>query len=262
MLNDKELNALLGTITNKEELLYKGLLYGEFGTRKTTTALRCARNKAVLIHADRGWQVIHNHEDEFPPDRVIPLEYQGLSQIKAVIEAIVDGQEPFNDVDLIVLDTISQMQEEYIDFLVENTSYKSANFREQAMPKTGVKGFEATEVPGMADYHLARNKIRPVVTALVKAPVNVIFLAHLREPSPIERNNGKLEKRPNVTEALYKVLARDATFIGYMRKDKEGFVVDFEPKNTQSAKSQIPELTDTKISTEKLPDILKEWSSK
>lgn len=259
-MKQAELDELKNAVTDKEVLLYKGVLYGEFGTRKTSTALRCARNKAVLLHADRGWQIIHNHPDEFPEDKVIPLEYQGLSQVKALIEAVNENEPPFDGVDLIVLDTISQMQEEYIDFLLENTSY-TGNFREKAVPKAGVRGFEATEIPGMPDYHLARNKIRPVVTALVKASVNVIFLAHLREPSPIEIGKGKLEKRPNVTEALYKVIARDATFIGLMSKSNKGeFFIDFESKNTQSAKSQIPSLTDKKIKTEELPKFLQEWS--
>jgi hypothetical protein len=260
-MNEKELEELRKAITNKEELLYKGVLYGEFGTRKTTTALRCMQNKAVLLHADRGWQVIHNHPDEFSLDRVVPVEYQGLSQVKAIIQAIAANEPPFDGVDLIVPDTVSQMQEEYIDFLLANTKY-TGNFREKAVPNPGVKNFEATEIPGMPDYHLARNKMRPVITALVKAPVNVIFLAHVREPGPMERSAGKLERRPNVTEALYKVIARDATFIGYMTKTKGDFNIDFEPKNTQSAKSQIPSLTDNKILASDLPEHLNKWRNK
>lgn len=259
-----ELEALKQAITNKDELFYKGVLYGEFGMRKTTTALRCMKNKAVLLHADRGWAVIHNHPDEFPLDKVIPVAYEGLSQVKAIISAIEEDEEPFKGADLIVLDTISQMQEEYIDFLLENTSY-TGNFREKATLKAGVKSkeFKDTEIPGMPDYHLARNKIRPVVTALVKAPVNVIFLAHVREPGPLEVAKGKLEKRPNVTEALYKVISRDATFIGYMTKGKDKtYNIDFEPKNTQSAKSQIASLTDKKINAEQLPMYLQQWNER
>lgn len=260
MLNDKELNALLGTITDKEELFYKGVLYGEFGTRKTTTALRCRENKAILIHADRGWQVYKNHPEEMPEDEIVPVTYSGLSQIKMILEAIAEGVDPFAGSDLIVLDTISQMQEEYIDFLLENTKY-TGKFREKPTPNTGsgLKSEDIPEVPGMPDYHLARNKLRPVVSLLVKAPINVIFLGHIREPGPIEKADGKLEKRINLTEALYKVIARDATFIGLTRKEKGDFTVDFEPKNTQSAKSQIPSLTDKKIKLADLPEHLKNW---
>lgn len=259
MLTDKELQALSESVTNKEELLFKGVLYGEFGTRKTTTALRCMKNKAILIHADRGWQVIHNHPDEFE-GKVLPLAYGGLSQFKLIVEAIATGVEPYADTDLIVVDTLSQMQEKYVDFLMENADY-GGKFRDSLIPKTGVKNFEKTEIPGMPDYQLARNKMRPIVDILTKAPVNVIYLAHLREPGPMEKAAGKLEKRPNITEALYKVVARDATFIGFMKNEKGQYLIDFEPKNTQSAKSQIPALTDKKIKAEELPRILNEWSN-
>lgn len=261
MVSDKELNALKESITDKDELYWKGVLYGEFGMRKTTTTLRCSQRRAVLLHADRGWSVIHNHPDEFDPDHVVPIAYQGLSQIRTILAAIIEGQEPFHDVDLFALDTVSQMQEAYIDFLLENADY-GGKFRDRMVPKPGVKNFETTDIPGMPDYQLARNKMRPIINDLVKAPVNVMFLAHVREPGPMERANGKVEKRPNITEALYKVISRDATFIGYMTKNKEEYTIDFTPKPTQSVKSQIPDLTDKKIKASELPNYLNKWSNR
>lgn len=262
MLTDKELKALCDAQTDFDELIFNGVLYGEFGTRKTTTALRCSRKRAILLHADRGWNVIRNHPDEFTKENVIPLKYEGLSQVKAIVEAVVENQNPFNDVDLIVLDTISQMQENYIDWLNENFQIFG---REKAVPLPGRKGTDGrplgeVSITGLPDYHLTRNKMRPIIEALVVAPVDVVFLAHVREPSPIEISKGKLEKRPNVTEAVYKLLGRDATFIGHMEKSNKGeFTTDFEPKKTLSAKSQIPVLTDKKIATDKLPQILWDW---
>jgi hypothetical protein len=260
-MDEKKLAALRADITDKDELFWKGVLYGEFGMRKTTTALRCGRKRTVLLHADRGWSVMHNHPDEFDLDKVIPIEYRGLSQIDAIREAILEGAEPFQDVDLLILDTVSQMQEIYIDFLLENADY-GGKFRDSMVPKAGVKNFEKTEIPGMPDYQLARNKMRPIVDRLVKAPINVMFLAHVREPGPMERANGKIERRPNITEALYKVISRDATFIGYMSKDKGDYNIDFTPKPTQSVKSQIPELTDKKIKASELPEYLNKWSTR
>jgi hypothetical protein len=262
-MNEKELQALKDSVTDTDLLYWKGVLYGEFGVRKTTTALRTSRKRAILLHADRGWHVYKNHPDEFKDENIVPLEYQGLSQVKSLVKAQAENIEPFNDVDLIVLDTVSQMQENYIDFLMENAQY-AGNFREKAVPRQGVnpKIFEAAEVPGMPDYHLARNKIRPVVNTLVKAECNVMFLAHNRDPGAIEKAAGKIERRPNVTEALYKVIAREATFIGYMSKKKEEFTVSFESKPTQSAKSQIPALENKLINVNKLPEILWAWQDR
>lgn len=262
MLSEKELAALCASVTDPDELFYKGVLYGEFGVRKTTTALRCSRRRSILLHADRGWNVIHNHPDEFG-DNVIPIEYQGLSQVRAIVDAVLSNQEPFHNVDLFIMDTVSQVQEKYIDWLNENFTIFG---REKATPNPGAKDddgkvLKEVAITGLPDYHLTRNKMRPIIDLLVKAPIDVLFLAHTREPSAIEIGKGKIEKRPNVTEAVYKIIARDATFIGYMEKvDRKGeYTIDFTPKNTQSAKSQIASLTDKKINSSDLPEYLWKW---
>lgn len=262
MLNERELKALSDARTDFDALFYKGVLYGDFGKRKTSTSLRCSRKRAILLHADRGWNIIRNHPDEFNEDNVIPIEYEGLSQVKALVEACVENQAPFNDVDLIILDTISQMQEKYIDWLGENFQIFG---REKAVPLPGKKGDDGkplaeVSLTGLPDYHLTRNKMRPIIEVLVSAPIDVLFLAHVREPNAMEVQKGKLEKRPNVTEAVYKLLGRDATFIGYMEASSRGeFTIDFEPKKTLSAKSQIANLTNKKINSNELPQYLWDW---
>lgn len=261
MLKDSELQALIKSRTPFDELYWKGVLYGDFGKRKTTTGLRTSRSRAILLHADRGWNVIRNHPEEFNEGNVIPLEYKGLSQVKMLVEAVVENQEPFQDVDLIQLDTVSQMQEKYIDWLGENFEIFG---REKAAPKAGAKDedgkvLQPVSLTGLPDYHLTRNKMRPVIDLLVQAPVNVMFLCHVREPNAMEISKGKIERRPNVTEAVYKLLGRDATFIGFMEERKDNYTIDFKPTNTLSAKSQIPALTDKKIPAEDLPKYLWAW---
>lgn len=259
-MKDSELEELKSATGWTPTKSYTGILYGEFGVRKTTTALRCMTNRAIILYADPGWHVVHNHPEEFDEDNVIPIKYESLTQVRRIIEAVETNAEGYEGVDLIVVDTLSQIQENYIDFLLENAQY-SGNFREKATAKAGRKleGESSVEIPGMPDYHLARNKIRPVITALVACSADVIFLAHTREPSPIEKGQGKIERRPNITEALYKVVSRNATFIGYMEKGKEGYTVNFEPSKTLSAKAQIPTLTDKKILSEELPKHIHDW---
>lgn len=265
MLSPKELEALIGTRTNPDDRFYKGVLYGEFGKRKTTTACRCIRNKGILLHVDRGWNVVLNHPEEFSIEsdgNIIPLNYEGLSQVTAVVDAITSEQEPFNQTDLIIVDTVSQMQERYIDFLNENFTIFG---RESAKPITGKKDqftgkpLQEVSITGLPDYHLTRNKMRPIIDLLVHAPVDVLFLAHVREPSPIEISKGILARRPNLTDAVWKIIARDATFIGYMEERKNEYTIDFQPTAKQHAKSQIATLTDKKIKAEELPKYLWDW---
>lgn len=263
MLTPKELEALIATTSDPDERYYKGVLFGEFGKRKTTTALRCIRSKGILLHVDRGWNVVLNHPDEFTlGENVIPLNYEGLSQVTAIVEAIQGNQEPFGGTDLIVVDTISQVQERYIDFLNENFTIFG---RESAKPLPGKKDMftgkplQEVSITGLPDYHLTRNKMRPIIDLLVQAPVNVLFLAHVREPSPIEISKGILSKRPNLTDAVWKIVARDATFIGYMEERKNEYTIDFQPTAKLQAKSQIASLTDKKIKAEELPQYLTKW---
>lgn len=256
-ITEKELQALEDSRTKTAYLYYKGILYGEFGVRKTTTALRCSRKRAILLHADRGWAVIKNHPEEFNDDNVIPLRYEGLSQIKTVLRAVAENIEPYNDVDLIVLDTVSQMQEEYLDFLVDNTTVSGKDQRVTATAKPGVKIDGPMATPSFPDYHLTKRQFSPVIDALIKADVNVLFLAHIREPGPLETT---LLRRPNVIDSVYKILSREATFMGFMSKHhKDGYQVDFEPKATLAAKSQIKKIQDTKIKSDDLPQVLWDW---
>jgi len=264
MLPAKELSALIEAISNPEEKYWKGVLYADFGKRKTTTALRCMQSRALLQHTDRGWNVIHNHPDEFKvPDNVLPIDYEGLAQTRALVEAIIENQEPFDNIDLFVVDTISQEQENYIDFLNDKFTIFG---REKAIPRPEELKKDRTlkelEVTGLPDYHLVRNKMRPVIELLVRAPFNVMFLAHVRYPNFAEQAKGKLEKRPNITEAVWNVIARDATFIGFMdHSTREGYTIDFKPSKTVSAKSQIKTLTDKKINAQDLPKYLAEWQT-
>jgi len=264
MLPPKELSALIEAISNPAEKYWKGVLYADFGKRKTTTALRCMNERALLQHTDRGWNVIFNHPDEFKvPENVMPIDYEGLAQTRALVEAIVENQEPFNNIDLFVVDTISQEQENYIDFLNDKFTIFG---REKAIPRPEELKKDRTlkelEVTGLPDYHLVRNKMRPVIELLVRAPFNVMFLAHVRYPNFAEQAKGKIEKRPNITEAVWNVIARDATFIGFMEHStREGFTIDFKPSKTVSAKSQIKSLTDQKIKADDLPKMLAEWQS-
>lgn len=259
MLNDKELAELIGDITDPEELHYNGVLYGDYGKRKTTTALRCSQRRAILIHADRGWNVFLNHPDEFDPKSIIPIEYKGFAQVKGIVEAVLSNQEPFNDVDLIVVDTISQIQEKYLDFLLENFDY-GGKFREKLTPRQGKspKEFKEIDIVSLPDYRVVRDRMRPMIDTLVAAPIDVLFLAHVREPNAMQSS---ILRRPNVTEAVFNLLARDATFIGYMESKKGEYETTFKPTPMICAKSQINSLTDKTIKSVDLPRILTEWKA-
>lgn len=252
---------------------YKGFLYGEYGVGKTVVSARCAMNKCLDVATDTGTDSFYNHQDDFGlVDKVSVMPYDGLSQLKAIGEAYKEGIEPWEDSgiylaehDLVLVDTVSQIQEEYLDFLNDNYTFKG-DHRVKAEVRGGQLaakrlGLTDQEIIGLPDYHLTRNMMRSPIKALIKAPVNVIFIAHLREPSFLEQQKGKIVRRPTLTESVFKLIAREASWMGLMEREGNKRTIQFETNKTTVAKSRIKEIENKKINADDLPEILQKWSN-
>jgi len=242
---------------------FKGFLFGDYGVGKTKVAAECADNAGLDIYTDTGYETLFNHPHLL--DRITAVPYTGLSQITAIGQAITEGLEPWSENDLVIVDTISQVQEEYLDYLNDNFTY-SGNLREKAVPRVNSieakrLGLSEQEVIGLPDYHLARNNMRHPIKTLIKAPVNVMFIAHLREPSFLEQQKGKIARRPTVTEAVFKLIAREASFMGLMEREGNKRTIQFKTDKRTVSKSRIKELDDKIINADDLPEILAKWKA-
>lgn len=240
----------------------KGCLYGEFGTWKTSTAAQTAKEHGTLIATDNGWQALRNLPSLDGSGTLLDnyeiMLYSGLSQLTAIAERVIDGK--FRDSDTLILDTTSQMQEEYLDFILDKVDY-GGKYREKANVEAAYKEeIGKVEVPVPVDYHLVRNKMRPVLKSLIKADIDVWFLCHVRDPSLMDKSS---MKRPSLTEAVYKVVARECNLVGYMTKsNREAEAkVTFAPSPLVSAKSQIGPLRDKELTASEFVTIIKDWKS-
>lgn len=238
---------------------YKGFLYGEYGVGKTVLSVACASQKALIIATDNGWESIHNHPELV--DKVDIMPYDGLSQLTAIAEAKQEELEGFDKYDLFIIDTVSQIQEEYLDWLLENYTFKGA-LREKATPRSPKLRLAEIDVTGLPDYKVTRDNMRNPLKELIKAPVDVLFLAHLREPNFLEAGTGKLTRRPTLTEAVFKLVAREASFMGLMERDGKERTIQFKTDRKTVSKSRIKELDDQIINADKLPEILQKWKVK
>jgi len=242
---------------------YKGFIFGDYGVGKTKVAGECIENKGLDIYTDTGYETFFNHPHLL--DKVETVPYMGLSQMTAIGLAITEGVTPWAENDLVIVDTISQVQEEYLDYLNDNFTY-AGNLREKAVPRANAieakrLGLSEQEVIGLPDYHLARNNMRHPIKTLIKAPVNVIFIAHLREPSFLEQQKGKLVRRPTVTEAVFKLIAREASFMGLMEREGTKRTIQFKTDKRTVSKSRIAVLDDKIINADDLPEILAKWKA-
>ena len=241
----------------------KGCLYGEFGSWKTVTAARCAKSRGLIIAVDDGWESLRNHpglseNSESLLDNFEVMEYRGLSQLDAVAERVDEGR--YKDFDIILLDTVSQMQEEYLDFIMDHVNYGGKYRDTVVLDREARQELGSVDIPAQADYHVVRNKMRPVVKKLIKANINIFFLAHVREPSPLDT---KKVRRPALTDAVYKLIARECNLLGFCEKKNktEQATITFEGTTMLMAKSRIGLLNDKTFPADEFVKTIKEWNA-
>lgn len=249
-----QMNTELTYVDKQASPFVRGVLYGEMGHWKTVTAASCINATGptatgLVVAADEGYVSLQNHPEIW--ERIRVVRYEGLSQLRHI--ALNETAQ-----DLVVLDTVSQMQEEYVDFLMDNTKW-GGNYREKSIPNKGSKVL-AEEIPGLPDYHVTRNKMRVPLRMMLQMPCDVIFLCHVREPSFLEVQKNKLVRRPSLTQKLYEFIGREAHFIGFMEKRVgKHATISFKSDPKTAAKSRIGLLNEQIIQAPDLPEILKKW---
>lgn len=229
----------------------KVCLYGEFGKAKTTTAARYSLNQCIYA-TDGGWTVLDNHGL-----RAAVRPYEGVSQLKD----LKFEEEPF---DTYILDTVNEMTEEYLDMLMDHATW-GGKFRETlVVDSTAAKEIKdelrGKQNPAPADYHVIRNKFRPIIRKFIKAPVAVFFIVH--ETNPIPGLSKDMTKRPQLSDKVYKAIAQDCQVIGRCTYSKaKGFLIDVEGNDDIVAKSRIPTIKG-KMSPEDFILALQKWSNR
>lgn len=241
----------------------KFFLYGEFGVGKTIAFCRWCKilfehtgKKGLVVTTDTGMDSIHNHKDLLDFVEVVP--YNGLSHLDAIGQAITEGVGGYEIFGAVDLDTISQVQEEYLDWLLENFEFKG-DLRDKGTPRLGTRGLKPQDITSLVDYKMARDNMRGPIKTLVKAPADVWFTAHLREPNFMEAQKGKIVRRPTLTEAVFKLVAREASLLGFMERKGKNRTIQFETNPTTVTKSRIKELDNLKVSDDDFLEILTKW---
>lgn len=241
----------------------KVFLYGEYGVGKTINSVSCGVStgkRVLLVRTDTGTDSLYNHPDLLEHTDIV--DYKGLSQLTAIAEAIAEGLTvggvDYSLYGAVIIDTVSQVQEEYLDWILENFKF-TGNHRTVAEPRSAKLRLQAEEITGLPDYHLARNKMRGPVKALIKAPVDVYFIAHLREPSFTDVAKGKLVRRPTLTETVFKLIAREVSLMGLMERSGSKREIQFLTDKKTVSKSRIKELDGKTIDADTLPQIIQEW---
>lgn len=244
---------------------FKGILYGEFGSGKTATACSIIQaseepKMGLLVAVDTGWVSLKNRAHKHFAGRIQKVDYRGTKQLQEISKASMTKE--FTDkYGLIVIDTMSQVYEKYLDYLMDSYNYPGTRFREKAVLRQGMKSdaeaeLTQTEVPGKPDYHLARNTLRPIIATLMQSPCDVILTAHVREPYA---DAAELDIRPNMAHALYLLMGREVHALGYLRRDGSKRTVSFKQEKRIVVKSRLEALDGQVIDQNDLASIVKDW---
>lgn len=218
----------------------RACIYGEFGKGKTVTAGLYNPN-AHFFATDGGWASLLNHG--MKDVDIIP--YTGLSQLRDY--ELQEGE-------TYVLDTVSEMVEQYIDLLLEHATWGG---RERTPIGSSHEELENTSAPAPADYHVTRNKFRPVFRKFLTGPWDVFMLSH--KNAPIEGLSKNLERRPGMPDKVYKAMAQNLNIMAHITNNPgKGFQIDVEGNNLLAAKNQIKSISG-KMSPEDFVAALQDW---
>lgn len=207
---------------------YVSVLYGDYGTRKTTTACSMVKDRGLLISADDSWKVLRNPRHDNISGKITVIPYEGLSQLQYV---------KFDGYDTIIWDTISQSVDEYLDLLYDKAKW-GGNLREKIISND--PELKDTTALGFADYRVTRDKFRPVLNRLFKnTDAHIVFTSQMTEPIP---SMGDQHRRPSIPQATFKIVATRADIIANTRIINNKATIDVTQSLTQLGKSRIEKI--------------------
>lgn len=237
--------------TDQLPLYYRAWIYGEPGAGKTELAGRLIglyNRPACLISSDSAWVTLLKPELSLG-GRITKYDFEGFSQVREIAEKAARGVEPYASYDTLIWDTVSTS----IDRMVANLVLHKKFPKEQKDP-----GLAA-----WAHYNLVSTALKPTIEALNKAPFNVIYLSHVRQPSEKDIEKQKFSIRPNTPEACFNQLSQEVQLVGYLYKEKAGGarVLKVEGDKNTIAKSQIFTIPEGLYAVEQIPDLIRQWRS-
>ena len=246
-MDQKILAALLDTITplQETEAYAKVLIYGESGTGKTVLAAGFGEN-VILVDSANGWVSLRNHPEIM--SKVRRIEYQGLSQLDALVNAIIEGE---LECDTLVLDEASSMAMADLDTVLKSRAAKDPN--------------KSPDIPTQPDFFQNTERVRRCFAGVMKLPCNVVLTAHVREDR--DERTGKVFIRPAFTPKMRQTIVQECHMVGYLTaneitKDEDETEyrrrLQVQPTASITAKTRIGGLP-TVIDAPNLNTIFADW---
>lgn len=243
----KDWQAFLDTVSPiEEEVPYlRVMLYGDSGQGKTVLATTFGERILYLDSAD-GWVSLRNHPDLAAKCQRVP--YQGLSQIDTMTDMIKAGE--LSEFDTVIVDEASTIATFDLDTVLAARSKKDPS--------------KDPNVPTQPDFFANTERCRRSFMGLLKAPIHVIFVAHMREDK--DDRTGVVTKRPAFSPKLRATVEQNMHLVAHMtaqerRSDSEvqyDRFIQTLPSRGINAKSRIGGLP-YKVKNPNLSELLSDF---
>lgn len=219
----------------------KVLLYGDSGVGKTVLAASLGQD-IVYVDSAEGWVSLSNHPELLA--KVRRLEYQGLSQLETLATYIIDGSV---QCDTLIVDEASTIAILDLDTVLASRSQRDAS--------------KDPDVPTQPDFFANTERCRRAFLKLLRLPINVVFVAHLREDK--DERTGVTTQRPAFSPKLRASIEQNCHLVARLTANEKGgeYVrkMQTQPIRGVDAKSRIGGL-DRVVENPDLGKILADWT--
>ena len=255
----RELSKHVPVSVSARRTFINALIYGDWGVGKTSIACSSGRPTLIISSGDGGESVLRNGIDtEDDAKRVSIVQCQGLAHIKAILCAITEQLEDYKHYEVVVVDTVSSVCDQYLNNLVAN--YNVSKDRTTAKPKTSGSTMETS---GQGDYKFLTSHMQDLAPVAGSTPVDIIWISHEREPSWADIEKGNFLTRPKLPEKSADALAEVCDLVGNLEKKKVGKdtkrTLNFNGTDRLAAKSRIASLEGQVINVEDFWPAIEAW---
>lgn len=197
----------------------KSLIYGDTGMGKTVLGMQLLQRftppnqRIVYIDTARGFVSFNNHPEL--KQRVTRMQYQGLSQIDTLKDAILEGVEGFTDIGGLMIDEVSSVQEVDLENVRIGRGESIGEFAAPTQPDMGV----------------TTSRLRRTMSPLLSLPIHIVLTSHVREDEVKVGNfaTGKRQVRPALMPKASQMLRGLVHEVTYLTAD-----VDSQGKYSRS----------------------------
>ena len=174
----------------------KALVYGPPGQGKTVWA--CRAPNPLLLDLEHGSRSLRNHPDLVNTVKVLPITQ--MSDVLGVLWEIIDGHPFYDDIDTLVLDTITEGQKRQMDEQLREGHATSQGRKDQFVPEG-------------KDYQRNTEIMRRMISNFRDLQKNLVVTAHATWDTD---ENGRRYVRPAITPKLAETFLGIFDVVGYM----------------------------------------------